>query len=153
MGVKRRILAAAAVAGAAALLPWAVLHGRRDGPGWENIEGARYAHRGLHGPGAPENSMAAFRRAAEAGYGAELDVHLTRDGRLAVIHDADLTRMCGVPGLVEEQTAEELSAAAVTRGIEDPAPKTSAVFLRLSPVDLAGMAAGLVLLALSFVVQ
>ena len=50
MGVKRRILAAAAVAGAAALLPWAVLHGRRDGPGWENIEGARYAHRGLHGP-------------------------------------------------------------------------------------------------------
>lgn len=51
------------------------------------------------------------------------------------------------------ETAEELSAAAVTRGIEDPAPKTSAVFLRLSPVDLAGMAAGLVLLALSFVVQ
>ena len=51
------------------------------------------------------------------------------------------------------ETAEELSAAAVTRGIEDPAPKTSAVFLRLSRVDLAGMAAGLVLLALSFVVQ
>ena len=51
------------------------------------------------------------------------------------------------------ETAEELSAAAVTRGIEDPAPKTSAVSLRLSPVDLAGIAAGLVLLALSFVVQ
>ena len=51
------------------------------------------------------------------------------------------------------ETAEELSAAAVTRGIEDPAPKTSAVSLRLSPVDLVGMAAGLVLLALSFVVQ
>ena len=51
------------------------------------------------------------------------------------------------------ETAEELSAAAMTRGIEDPAPKTSAVSLRLSPVDLAGMAAGLVLLALSFVVQ
>lgn len=33
---------------------------------------------GLHGPGVPENSLAAFRRAAEAGYGAELDVHLTR---------------------------------------------------------------------------
>ena len=119
--MKRRILAAAAVAGAAALLPWAVLHGRRDGPGWENIEGARYAHRGLHGPGAPENSMAAFRRAAEAGYGAELDVHLTRDGRLAVIHDADLTRMCGVPGLVEEQTAEELSALRLA-GTEEPIP-------------------------------
>lgn len=46
----------------------------------------------------PENSLAAFRRAAEAGYGAELDVHLTRDGRLVVIHDGDLERMCGVPG-------------------------------------------------------
>lgn len=54
--------------------------------------------RGLHGPGVPENSLAAFRRAAEAGYGAELDVHLTRDGRLVVIHDGDLERMCGVPG-------------------------------------------------------
>lgn len=52
----------------------------------------------------------AFRRAAEAGYGAELDVHLTRDGRLVVIHDGDLERMCGVPGRVAEKTAEELAA-------------------------------------------
>ena len=61
-----------------------------------------YAHRGLHNreKGVPENSLAAFRRAAEAGYGAELDVHLTRDGRLVVIHDGDLERMCGVPGRV-----------------------------------------------------
>lgn len=49
-------------------------------------------------------------RAAEAGYGAELDVHLTRDGRLVVIHDGDLERMCGVPGRVAEKTAEELAA-------------------------------------------
>ena len=41
----------------------------------------RYAHRGLHQkPAIPENSMAAFRRAVEAGYGIELDLHLTRDG-------------------------------------------------------------------------
>lgn len=61
-------------------------------------------------PAVPENSLAAFRRAAEAGYGAELDVHLTRDGRLVVIHDGDLERMCGVPGRVAEKTAEELAA-------------------------------------------
>lgn len=51
------------------------------------------------------------------------------------------------------ETAEELSAAAVTRGIENPARKTSAVSLRLLPLDLAGMLVGLVLLVCSFVVQ
>ena len=114
--IEMLLVLAAAVAAAAALaglgygLLCFLLRGRRDGPGWEKLTGFRYAHRGLHGPGAPENSLAAFRRAAEAGYGAELDVHLTKDGRLAVIHDGDLERMCGVPGRVEEKTAAELSA-------------------------------------------
>ena len=40
-----------------------------------------YAHRGLHGNGVPENSLSAFALAAEKGYGIELDVHLTLDGR------------------------------------------------------------------------
>ena len=51
------------------------------------------------------------------------------------------------------ETAEELSAAAVTRGIENPARKTSAISLRLSTLDLLGMLAGLALLVLTFVVQ
>ena len=44
----------------------------------------RYAHRGLHDreKGIPENSMAAFKRAAANGFGAELDVHLMKDGKL-----------------------------------------------------------------------
>lgn len=92
------------------VLAWFVLHGRRCGKGWERLEGVRYAHRGLHGgPAAPENSLAAFDRAVQRGYGAELDVHLTADGRLAVIHDADLFRLCGRHGMVEEMTAAELS--------------------------------------------
>ena len=90
-------------------LAWAVLHGRKNASGREKLAGFRYAHRGLHGPGVPENSLAAFRRAVEAGYGAELDVRLTADGRLAVFHDASLERMCGVPGRVAEKTAAELS--------------------------------------------
>lgn len=78
---------------------------------WGKLQGVRYAHRGYHDkPLIPENSLAAFRRAVEAGYGAELDVHLTRDGRLAVIHDADLQRVCGVHGRVEDLTAAELMA-------------------------------------------
>ena len=68
----------------------------------------RYAHRGLHQkPVIPENSMAAFRRAVEAGFGIELDLHLTRDGKLAVIHDSSLKRTCGVDQNVEDMTMEE----------------------------------------------
>ena len=51
-----------------------------------------YAHRGLHDKkaGIPENSMKAFQRAMELGYGMELDVHLTKDGGLVVMHDDSL---------------------------------------------------------------
>jgi len=56
--------------------------------------GRRYAHRGLHcaQDGIPENSLPAFRRAVEAGYGIELDLHLTTDGQLVVFHDDTLRR-------------------------------------------------------------
>ena len=71
-----------------------------------------YAHRGLHGNGIPENSMAAFRLAAEKGYGIEFDVQLTRDGVPVVFHDASLSRMCGegVTGGVVDYTYDELCA-------------------------------------------
>ena len=69
----------------------------------------RYAHRGYHNkPQIPENSMAAFRRAVAHGYGVELDVHLSRDGRVVVIHDESLRRTCGVDRKVGDLTAEEL---------------------------------------------
>ena len=59
---------------------------------------ARYAHRGLHdaAAGIPENSIPAFRRAAELGFGIELDVQLTADGEAVVFHDKNLQRVCGV---------------------------------------------------------
>jgi glycerophosphoryl diester phosphodiesterase len=69
-----------------------------------------YAHRGLWGEGAPENSLAAFRAAAKAGVGCELDVRMTRDGELVVFHDADLVRMCGDPGRISELRFVELRA-------------------------------------------
>lgn len=69
-----------------------------------------YAHRGLfdNEGDAPENSLAAFRKAVDAGYGMELDVQLTKDDKLVVFHDAALKRMCGVEGKVWEYTLEEL---------------------------------------------
>ncbi len=88
----------------------ALLAPRRGHPGWEKLENTRYAHRGLHdlAQGRPENSMAAFRAAAEAGFGAELDVHLMADGNLAVVHDSDLTRVCGKTAFIEDLTAADL---------------------------------------------
>lgn len=81
---------------------------RRGHPGLKDLQGWAYAHRGLHGNGVPENSMAAFRAALDGGYGAELDIHLLRDGNLAVIHDSLLNRTTGQAGRVEDLTTEEL---------------------------------------------
>ena len=68
-----------------------------------------YAHRGLHGEeGIPENSMAAFKKAKESGYGIELDVQLTKDGVMVVHHDYDLKRTCGVNKKIADLTYREL---------------------------------------------
>lgn len=68
------------------------------------------AHRGLHdvAKGIPENSLAAFRRAVEAGYGMEMDLQLTKDGKLVVFHDKSLERICGVKKNLTSLTYEEL---------------------------------------------
>jgi glycerophosphoryl diester phosphodiesterase len=82
---------------------------RRGHPDWKILRLWRYAHRGYHDkPRIPENSMAAFRRALDRRFGVELDVHLMKDGRLAVIHDSSLLRTAGVDVAVEDLTAEEL---------------------------------------------
>lgn len=72
--------------------------------------GRNYAHRGLHARdcSVPENSIPAFRLAAEMGYGMELDVQLSRDGQVVVFHDDTLDRVCGVHGRVDAFTYSEL---------------------------------------------
>lgn len=74
------------------------------------VEKRYFAHRGLFNneSESPENSMASFRKAVEAGYGIEMDVQLTKDDHLVVFHDATLKRMCGVEGNVWDYTLEEL---------------------------------------------
>lgn len=57
----------------------------------------------------PENTLASFRGALALGVDAiELDVRLTKDGRLAVLHDADTERATGVKGLVGAMTLDEV---------------------------------------------
>lgn len=72
--------------------------------------GVYYAHRGLHdnASDAPENSLAAFKKAVEAGYGIEMDVQLTRDKIPVVFHDFTLERICGREGKVSDYTWQEL---------------------------------------------
>ncbi len=90
--------------------------------GLKDLRGWAYAHRGLHGNGIPENSMAAFQAALDHGYGIELDVHLLKDGNLAVIHDSLLKRTTGADGHIEDLTTEELKQYRL-EGTEEAIPE------------------------------
>ena len=67
-----------------------------------------FAHRGASAY-APENTLAAFRLAEEQGAdGIELDVQLTKDGQVVVIHDENIDRTGTGTGAVRDYTLEEL---------------------------------------------
>ena len=67
-----------------------------------------YAHRGFSGE-YPENTMLAFKKAYETGCeGIELDVHLSKDGHLVVIHDETVDRTTDRTGFVRDFTLQEL---------------------------------------------
>jgi len=67
------------------------------------------AHRGLAGPGAPENTIRAFLSALDAGAThLETDVQVTKDGVAVLFHDDDLKRMSGINKKISELTLLEL---------------------------------------------
>lgn len=67
-----------------------------------------YAHRGYSGK-YPENTMLAFRKAIEVGAdGVEMDVQLSKDGEVVVIHDEKLDRTTDGTGFVKDYTLAEL---------------------------------------------
>lgn len=107
---KRFLLAAGILAAAAALPVLFCAPGMATKRQKAPFEGANIAHRGLHSrdKSIPENSLAAFARAAKEGYGVELDVRLTKDGQVVVFHDNDINRMCGTEVCVDELTYAEL---------------------------------------------
>jgi glycerophosphoryl diester phosphodiesterase len=68
------------------------------------------AHRGSSGA-APENTLAAFRRAASEGAEmVELDVRLSRDGALVVFHDRRVRRITSAKGSIRDLTLAEIRA-------------------------------------------
>ncbi len=86
------------------------------------------AHRGLHDAkaGIPENSLAAFAAAAQAGYALELDIQVSADGVPMVFHDDTLNRMTGQQGRVDSRPAAELAEIALA-GTGERIPTLSAV--------------------------
>ncbi len=75
----------------------------------------------------PENTLRSFQRALSMGVAAvELDVQLTKDGRLAVIHDATLDRTTNGRGPVKDFTLAELQRLDAGQG--EPVPSLEQVF-------------------------
>lgn len=67
-----------------------------------------FAHRGYSGK-YPENTMIAFKKALECGVdGIELDIQLTKDGEVVIIHDETIDRTTTGKGFVIDYTYEEL---------------------------------------------
>ncbi|MBE6536934.1 MAG: glycerophosphodiester phosphodiesterase [Ruminococcaceae bacterium] len=105
---------------------WLFLISPGDDSGMEKYKNVKYAHRGLHGTVgydefAAENSLTAFKRAKEHGFGIELDVRATKDGEVVVFHDGTLERVTGSEGKVEDFTLEELQRLKLS-GTEDTIP-------------------------------
>ena len=86
------------------------------------LRGWLYAHRGLHdgNVAVPENSLSAFRRAVEGGYGIELDTQLTRDGQVVVCHDSNLKRIAGADAEILSLTYDELCTIPLCDGSHVP---------------------------------
>jgi glycerophosphoryl diester phosphodiesterase len=78
----------------------------RRAPEW--LTRWEYAHRGLHSPGAPENSCAAAEAAIAAGMGIECDIQMSRDNIPLVFHDWELDRLTGERGRVAARLADDL---------------------------------------------
>lgn len=105
------------------------------------------AHRGLHDTARPENSLAAFEAAAEAGYPIELDVRCCADGQVVVFHDPTLERMTGQPGTIAETSWAELSTLCLRRSEQTIATLDQVlarvagrvpVLIELKPADRVG---------------
>lgn len=87
---------------------------RHPAPNCDWLTSQAYAHRGLHQAGVPENSLAAFEAAIEAGLGIECDVRKSADGRAMVFHDDQLDRLTDATGPVDGCTVGELTAISLS---------------------------------------
>jgi glycerophosphoryl diester phosphodiesterase len=95
-------------------------------------------HRG-NPRGAMENTLPSFMAALDAGArGVELDVRLSRDGRLFVYHDGDFRRLLGIPGSIESRTSDEIRGL-VFPGTALRIPELEDVLVALSDRDAVAL--------------
>lgn len=91
----------------------------RAAPGW--LTQWEFAHRGLHGPNVPENSLAAAEGAIARGMGIECDIQRSRDDHPVVFHDWDLARLTGETGVAADRSADELEVLHLLATDQHPA--------------------------------
>lgn len=99
-----------------------------------------WAHRGASGY-APENTLEAFQKAIELkADGIELDVQMTRDGQLVIIHDETVNRVSDAQGWVKDYTCEELKKLNVNKEFPEYGivriPTLEEVYRLMKPTDL-----------------
>lgn len=76
---------------------------------------------------APENTLPAFAAACEAGYGIELDIQLSADGQVVVVHDGELKRVANDERCVQDLTYEELRKVVLYQACRPGVAKASQV--------------------------
>lgn len=91
-----------------------------------------FAHRGLHGPGVPENSLAAARAAIAIGQGMECDVRLGGDGMAYAYHDRYLERLTDGKGSFGALSAAKIAALRLN-GSDEPIPTLAALLDLVRP--------------------
>lgn len=104
------VIAVVIIALAVALMLWMIRPNTARRDAFSPFEQIFIAHRGLfnNGSDAPENSMSAFRKAVDAGYGIELDVQMTSDGELVVFHDWSMERLTEASYKITEHEYQEI---------------------------------------------
>ena len=77
-----------------------------------------FAHRGLHDETCPENSLPAFEKAIEKGYGIEFDIQPIADGTPVVFHDSKMSRMTGKDKYIQNLSKEEFETTTLLNSTE-----------------------------------
>ncbi|HWJ79481.1 MAG TPA: glycerophosphodiester phosphodiesterase [Niallia sp.] len=106
-----------------------------------------YGHRGAKGT-YPENTILSFKEAILQGVdGIELDVHMTLDGEIVVIHDESLNRTTDGSGFVKDRTLDEIKRFSAGRNfttfpnfkeswVQETVPTLKEVLQLLAPFDI-----------------
>lgn len=100
-----------------------------NAPDW--LTARPIAHRGLHGPGVPENTLAAADAAVAGNFGIECDVQLSGDGEAMVFHDFGLGRLTAGEGELRTHPAAALAALTVL-GSDERIPTLADLLARVA---------------------